>query len=168
MNKNNENYPPLNNLEGMEVVALLKLRQQIREVRDNIRTSINEEISAKQDAIRREGIIDKRTFDLQLNELKRQQDENNPTCVSPEGRIRASVIRDNISELKYKFSIAQNERDRKINQLANERQRRNSQNQLEYEELELKVCKVIRDKDGFRQYGYGMEIVPDDNQDKTE
>ena len=152
----------------MEVVALLKLRQQIREVRDNIRTSVNEEISAKQDAVKREGIIEKRTFELKLNELKRQLDEANPLCGSPEGRIKVSLLRDNISELKYQFSIAQMERDKKINLLANERQRRNSQNQLEYERLELQVCKVIRDKDGFRQYGYCMEIVPDDNQDKTE
>ena len=120
-------YPPLDNLEGRTVEQLLALRQQIREVRDQKRIAINEEITAEQTALRREGINQRRTFDIELNELKRQLDEIGTYMGTPAVRIKATDIREKMSELKYKFSMAVVERDAKDARLATDRIRRNAQ-----------------------------------------
>jgi hypothetical protein len=45
------------------------------------------------------------------------------------------------------------EREAKDAKLANERVRRNAQNQLEYENAEIVVCKAIRNLGGFNEFG---------------
>jgi len=54
MTDNMKSYPSLENLEGKTVDELMALRQQLREVRDNQRVAIAEEITAKQTELRRE------------------------------------------------------------------------------------------------------------------
>lgn len=164
MKQQNVNYP-LQGLEDMEVEKLLALRQQIREVRDNIRVQINEEINAQQAAIRREGINEKRIFDIQLNELKRQMEEIGPAYGAPAGRLKGADIRDKMSELKYKFSIAQDDRETQLAKSATERIRRNAKNQLDYENMEIAICRVIRLKDGFREFGFNNQEVRTANGD---
>lgn len=154
MNNNMKNYPPIDNLAGKTVDELMALRQQLREIRDIRRVAIVEEISEKQSELRRESIKEKRIFDIQLNELKRQLDEMGDKMGAPAWRIKASDLREKISELKYQFSIKVAERDHRECTLANERVRRKSQNQLDYESAEIEVCKAIRDKDGFNQLGF--------------
>ena len=147
-------YPPLDNLEGRTVEQLLALRQQIREVRDQKRIATNEEITAEQTALRREGINQRRIFDIELNELKRQLDEIGDKMGTPAVRIKATDIREKMSELKYKFSMANLERDAKDARLATDRIRRNAQNQLDYENAEIAICKAIRAQNGFGQMDF--------------
>ena len=75
MTNNMKSYPSIDNLEGKTVDELFALRQQLREVRDNQRIMIAEEITAKRSELRREGINERRIFDIQLNELKRQLED---------------------------------------------------------------------------------------------
>jgi len=154
MNNNMKNYPSLENLEGKTVDELIALRQQLREVRDNQRVTIAEEITAKQNELRRESINERRIFDIQLNELKRQLEEIGDKMGAPAMRVKAAELRDKISELKYQFNIKVAERDHRECVYANERVRRQSQSQLDYENAEIEVCKAIRDKDGFSQLGF--------------
>ena len=147
-------YPSLDNLEGRTVEQLLALRQQIREVRDQKRIATNEEITAEQTALRREGINQRRIFDIELNELKRQLDEIGTYMGTPAVRIKATDIREKMSELKYKFSMDVVERENKDARLATDRIRRNAQNQLDYENAEILICKAIRAQNGFEQMGF--------------
>lgn len=146
-------YPSLDNLEGKTVEELLALRQEIRQLRDRQRTATNDEITARQTELRREGINERRIFDIQLNELKRQLEEIGDRQGQPAWRIKATEVREKMSELRYKFSMAVLERDAKDARLANERIRRNAQNQLDYENAEIVVCKAIRDLNGFNEFG---------------
>ena len=152
MNETMKNYPPLDHLEGKTVEELLNLRQQFRETRDCRRMAINEEITSAQTELRRESVNRRRIFDIELNELKRQLDEiiseNTPAI-----RIKAAEVREKISDLKYKYNMYVVEREAKDAKLANERVRRNAQNQLEYENAEIIVCKAIRNLGGFNEFG---------------
>lgn len=154
MTNNMKSYPSIDNLEGKTVDELFALRQQLREVRDNQRIMIAEEITAKQSELRRECINEKRIFEIQLNELKRQLDEIGDKQGAPVWRIKASELREKMSELKYQFNIKREERDYRDAQLATERVRRQSQSQLDYENAEIGVCKAIRDKNGFNSLGF--------------
>lgn len=154
MTKERKSYPSLDNLEGKTVDELFALRQKIREVRDYQRVTIIEEITAKQSELRRECINEKRIFEIQLNELKRQLDEISDKMGAPAWRIKASELREKMSELKYQFNIKREERDYRDAQLATERVRRQSQSQLDYENAEIAVCKAIRDKNGFSSLGF--------------
>ena len=149
-----KSYPSLENLDGKSVDELIALRQHLREVRDNQRVTIAEEITAKQNELRREGIYERRIFDIQLNELKRQLDEIGDKMGAPAIRVKAAEIREKISELKYRFNIKVAERDHRECTLANERVRRQSQSQLDYENAEIEICKAIRDKNGFSSLGF--------------
>jgi hypothetical protein len=146
-------YPSLDNLEGKTVEELLALRQQLRETRDRRRVAINDEITAAQAELRRESVNQRRIFDIELNELKRQLDEIGTSMGSPAARVKAADIREKMSDLKYRYNMAVVERDTKDARLANDRVRRNAQNQLEYENAEIAVCKVIRDMNGFNEFG---------------
>ena len=146
-------YPSLDNLEGKTVEELLALRQEIRQLRDRQRTATNDEITARQTELRREGINERRIFDIQLNELKRQLDEIGDRQDQPAWRIKATEVREKMSELKYKYNMAVLERDAQDARLANERIRRNAQNQLDYENAEIVVCKAIRALNGFNEFG---------------
>lgn len=161
-------YPPLDNLEGRTVEQLLALRQQIREVRDQKRIATNEEITAEQTALRREGINQRRIFDIELNELKRQLDEIGDKQGAPAVRIKATDIREKMSELKFKYNMAVLERDAKDARLANERIRRNAQNQLDYENAEIAICKAIRAKNGFEQMGFRNQPSGHSAEDTTD
>ena len=66
-NETTTGYPSLDNLEGMTVEQLLTLRQEIRKIRDARRVAINEEQTRIQSEIRREGISERRVFDIRLN-----------------------------------------------------------------------------------------------------
>ena len=154
MTNNMKSYPSLENLEGKTVDELIALRQQLREIRDNQRVTIAEEITAKQTELRREGINERRIFDIQLNELKRQLEDIGDKMGAPAMRVKASDIREKISELKYQFNIKVAERDHRGCCLATERVRRQSQSQLDYENAEIEVCKAIRDKNGFSSLGF--------------
>lgn len=154
MNNEMKSYSPLENLEGKTVDELFALRQQLREIRDYLRVTIADEITAKQTELRREGINERRIFDIQLNELKWQLEEIGDKTGAPAMRVKASEIREKISELKYQFNIKVAERDHRDCSLANERHRRQAQNQLDYENLEFEVVKAIRDKNGFSQLGF--------------
>ena len=147
-------YPSLDNFEGLSVEELLALRQQIREIRDKKRNATNEEITAEQTEIRREAINARRIFDIELNELKRQLEEIGTAMSTPAVRIKATDIREKMSELKYRYNMTMLERDAKDARLANDRIRRNAQNQLEYENAEIAICKAIRAKGGFEKYGF--------------
>ena len=149
-----KSYPSLDNLEGKTVDELIALRQQLREVRDNQRVTIAQEITAQQTELRREGINERRIFDIQLNELKRQLEEIGDKIGAPAMRVKASEIREKISELKYQFNIKVAERDHRDCCLATERVRRQSQSQLDYENAEIKVCQAIRAQNGFSSLGF--------------
>lgn len=149
----------------MSVENLLKLRQQIREVRDSIRAEVNNEITALQIDIQREGINERRIFDIQLNELKRQIDDIAPNYGAPAQRVKLAELRDKMSELKYNFNLKQLEREARLGRSANDRMRRLSQNQLDYENAEIAICKAIRDKDGFREYGFRQQEATSPNDD---
>lgn len=113
---------------------------------------ISAEITSAQTELRRESVNRRRIFDIELNELKRQLDEiiseNTPAI-----RIKAAEVREKISDLKYKYNMYVVEREAKDAKLANERVRRNAQNQLEYENAEIIVCKAIRNLGGFNEFG---------------
>lgn len=152
MNETMKNYP-LDHLEGKTVEELLNLRQQLRETRDCRRMTINEEISSAQTELRRESVNRRRIFDIELNELKCQLDEIISNNGTPAMRIKAAEIREKISDLKYKYNMYVVEREAKDAKLANERVRRNAQNQLEYENAEIIICKAIRNLGGFNEFG---------------
>ena len=154
MTNNMKSYPSLENLEGKTVDELFALRQQLREVRDSQRVTIAHEITAQQSELRRGGINERRIFDIQYNELKRQLDEIGDKQGAPFWRIKASELREKISELKYQYNIKREERDYRDAQLATERVRRQSQSQLDYENGEIAVSKAIRDKNGFNSLGF--------------
>lgn len=141
------------------------MRQTVREVRDSIRASVNDEITTLQIEIQREGINEKRIFDIQLNDLKRQVDELAPNYGAPGQRVKLAELRDKISDLKFNFSMKQLDREQRLGKSANDRMRRQSQNQLDYENMELLICKAIRDKDGFRQFGFHQQTVKTANDD---
>ena len=82
-NETTTGYPSLDNLEGMTVEQLLTLRQEIRKIRDARRVAINEEQTRIQSEIRREGISERRVFDIRLNELKRQMDDMDGNMGAP-------------------------------------------------------------------------------------
>lgn len=165
-NETTKSYPSLDNLEGKTVEELLALRQQLCETRDQRRVAINDEITTAQAELRREGINKRRIFDIELNELKHQLDELGDKSGSPAGRIKLSDIREKMSELKYKYSLTVLERETKDAKLANERVRRNAENQLEYENAEIVVCKAIRDLNGFNEFG--MPRKNDNGEETTE
>lgn len=154
MAKTEKSYPSLDNLEGKTVDELIALRQQLREIRDYQRVTIAEEITAAQTELRREGINERRIFDIQLNELKRQLEEIGDKMGAPAMRVKASGIREKISELNYQFNIKAAERNHRDCCLATDRMRRQSQSQLDYENAEIAVCKAIRDKNGFSSLGF--------------
>ena len=160
-----KSYPPLDNLEGKSVEELLTLRQTVREVRDSIRVAVNDEITALQIEIQREGVNERRIFDIQLNDLKRQVDELAPNYGSPGQRVKLAELRDKISDLKFNYNMRQLDREQRLGKSANDRMRRQSQNQLEYESIEIQICKAIRDKDGFRQFGFNQQEVKTANDD---
>ena len=166
MNETMKSYPSLDNLEGKTVEELLALRQQLRETRDKRRVVINDEITTAQAELRRESVNQRRIFDIELNELKRQLEEIGTNMGSPAARVKAADIREKMSDLKYKYNMAVVERDTKDAKLANDRVRRNAQNQLEYENAEIAVCKVIRDMNGFNEFG--MPKRNDDGEETTE
>lgn len=153
-----KSYPSLDNLEGKTVEELLALRQQLREIRDQRRVVINDEITTEQSNLRRESINARRIFDIELNELKRQLEEIGSSMGAPAMRVKACEVREKMSELKYKYNMTVVERDTKDAKLANDRVRRNAQNQLDYENAEIVVCKAIRDKGGFDQYGFRQKM----------
>ena len=153
-----KSYPSLDNLEGKTVDELLALRQQLRETRDRRRVAINDEITAAQAELRRESVNQRRIFDIELNELKRQLDEIGSSMGAPAMRVKAADIREKMSDLKYTYNMAVVERDTKDAKLANDRVRRNAQNQLEYENAEIVVCQAIRDKKGFEELGFKHEL----------
>ena len=159
MKQTTKSYPSLDNLEGMSVEQLLALRQEIRKIRDEQRVAINEEQTRIQSEIRREGINERRIFDIQLNELKRQMDELAGDMGSPASRIKASDLRDKMSELKYDFNVKQAERETQLAKSATERLRSNAKSQLDYENAEIRICKAIRDKNGFEQMGFRNQEV---------
>ena len=162
MAKETKSYPSLDNLEGKTVDELLALRQELREIRDQRRVVINDEITTAQAELRRESINKRRIFDIELNELKRQLDEIGSNMGAPAMRVKAADIREKMSELKYTYNMAVVERDTKDAKLANDRVRRNAQNQLDYENAEIVVCQAIRDKNGFDEIGFKHEKVNED------
>lgn len=157
MKQNSFGIPSAEQMEGMEVVALLELRLKIRQQRDARRAATNESITAAQAEIHREAMLKRRVFDLTLNDLKRQMDELIAKDNGPENRVKVADLREKISELKYDFTAGTLERDHKLQTLANERQKRNAQNQTDYEWAEMEICKVIRAKGGFKEYGFGTD-----------
>lgn len=159
MKQTMKSYPSLDNLEGKTVEELLALRQEIRELRDRQRVAINEEQNATQSEIRREAINERRIFDIQLNELKRQMDELSPNLGAPSQRLKAADLRDKMSELKYQFNIKQEERETRLGRSATERMRQMAKSQLDYENFEICICKAIRDKNGFEEYGFHNQEV---------
>lgn len=157
MKQTEKSYPSLDNLEGKTVDELLALRQELREIRDQRRVAINDEITTAQAELRRESINARRIFDIELNELKRQLEEIGSSMGAPAMRVKACEVREKMSDLKYKYNMAVVERDTKDAKLANDRVRRNAQNQLDYENAEIVVCKAIRDKNGFDELGFKHE-----------
>jgi len=153
-NETTTGYPSLDNLDGMTVEQLLTLRQEIRKIRDARRVAINEEQTRIQSEIRREGISERRVFDIRLNELKRQMDDMAGNMGAPASRLKAADLRDKMSELKYDFNIRQEERETRIAKSATERLRQTAQCQLDYENAEIQICRTIRDKNGFEQMGF--------------
>ena len=159
MKQTTKSYPSLDNLEGMSVEQLLTLRQEIRKIRDEQRVTINEEQTRIQSEIRREGINERLIFDIQLNELKRQMDDMADNMGAPASRLKAADLRDKMSELKYDFNIRQEERETRLAKSATERLRQMAQCQLDYENAEIRICKAIRDKNGFEQMGFRNQEV---------
>ena len=139
-------YPSLDNLEGKTVEELLALRQEIRQLRDRQRTATNDEITARQTELRREGINERRIFDIQLNELKRQLEEIGDRQGQPAWRIKATEVREKMSELKYKYNMAVLERDAQDARLAIER--------IRFPGINVNYwLEAIRDLNGFNEFG---------------
>ncbi len=161
--------PPMSELREMEVPALLKMRQDIRAKRDEFRLNVNQTATELQTRILREQIIERRNFDMRLNELKRRLKEE--SYGTPAGRIAISDINDEISKLKFDYNLKAEEQNNEIRKSANDRARQLAKIQLDYENVEIDICKAIREKDGFRQYGLGQQAIvrtASDNADAQE
>ena len=158
--------PPMGELREMEVPALFKLRQDIRAKRDELRVAVNETASELQTRIRREQIIEKRNFDMRLNELNRRVKQH--PYGAPAARIEISDIHDEISKLKFDYNIKAEEQNNEIRKSANDRMRQLAKIQLDYENAEIDICKAIREKDGFREYGFRNQEVKTANADAQE
>ena len=142
---------------------LFALRQELRQVRDEQRVFIAEEITNAQLLLHSEGINAKRLFDTRINDLKHQLDEIVGKSAVPSVRIQVAELREKVSELKYYYTMARAERDHRDAVLATDRYRRQAQSQQTYENLEMEVCKAIRAKDGFRELGFPNPHLKKDN-----
>ena len=147
--------PPMSELREMEVPALLKMRQDIRVKRDEFRLNVNQTATELQTKINRQLLIERRNFDMRLNELKRRLKEE--SYGAPAGRIAISDINDEISKLNFDYRLKVEEQNNEIRKSANDRRRQLAKIQLDYENAEIDICKAIREKDGFREYGLGNQ-----------